>query len=252
MPYFPEDRTRNRTWKDANFIDIGGAGYGPGSGGGRGAAGGGRPRRLARGGGPLEAESVSGGRKHLAESFPETGTVPGRAGWNARRRSCKVNFYPQRGGMRGKSSRGRAALVLLLTRNVSLVIPEGCGEGSQGCAVFRATPGRHNTRRSRPGRGAGNRRAQTHCMGATPTFGRTARRFPAPLPRCEFSKLYLVQGCAEYRGPWLPSWRPSRTPPPGEPLPCQTRKYAAIIPAGSECLTLRVRSSRLPPHLRRG
>ena len=40
---------------------------------------------------------------------------------------------------------------LLLARNASLVIPEGCGEGSQGCAVFRATPGRHNTRRSRPG-----------------------------------------------------------------------------------------------------
>ena len=73
-------------------------------GGGRDAAGGGRPRRLARGGGPLEVESVSGGRKHLAESFPGTGTVPGRAGWTARRRSCKVNFYPQRGGMRGKSS----------------------------------------------------------------------------------------------------------------------------------------------------
>ena len=139
---------------------------------------------------------------------------------------------------------------MLLARNASLVIPEGCGEGSQGCAVFRATPGRHNTRRSRPSRGAGNGRAQTHSMGATPTFGRTVRRFPAPLPRCEFSKLYLVQGCAEYRDPWLPSLRPSRTPLPGEPLPRQTRKFPAIIPAGARCLTLRVRSRRSSPHSR--
>ena len=36
------------------------------------------------------------------------------------------------------------------------VIPEGCGDGSQGCAVSRATPGWQNTRHSRPGRGAGN------------------------------------------------------------------------------------------------
>ena len=149
---------------------------------------------------------------------------------------------PDPAGRQGASCRGVRQPALLLTRNVSLVIPEGCGEGSQGCAVFRATPGRHNTRRSRPGRGAGNGRAQTHSMGATPTFGRTVRRFPAPLPRCEFSKLYLVQGCAEYRDPWLPSWRPSRTPPRGEPLPRQTRKFPAISPEGSGCLTLRVRS----------
>ena len=97
-----------------------------------------------------------------------------------------------RPGPRGK--RGRASLVLLLTRNVSLIIPEGCGEGSQGCAVFRATPGMQNTRRSRPGRGAGNRRAQTYSKGATPTFARTARQFPAPLPRCESSITSLDPG----------------------------------------------------------
>ena len=39
----------------------------------------------------------------------------------------------------------------------AIVIPEGCGEGSQGCVVFRATPGGQNTRHSRPGRGAWNR-----------------------------------------------------------------------------------------------
>ena len=104
----------------------------PDTGQGR-AAGGGRLRRLARGGGPLEAESVSGGRKHLAESFPGTGTVPGRAGWTARRRSCKENVYPQRGGMRGKSSRGRAALVP--------ASEEGFNPGESGSARMALTLG---------------------------------------------------------------------------------------------------------------
>jgi hypothetical protein len=47
-------------------------------------------------------------RKHIAESFPGTGTVPGRAGWTAGRRSCKTNGYPRRGGMaRQKLGLGR-------------------------------------------------------------------------------------------------------------------------------------------------
>ncbi len=64
-----------------------------------GAAGGGRPRRLAPGGGPMDAKNASGGRKHIDESFPGTGTVPGRAGWTAGRRSCEAKHTPQRGGM---------------------------------------------------------------------------------------------------------------------------------------------------------
>ena len=143
--------------------------------------------------------------------------------------------------------RCRASLVLLLTRKVYLVIPEGCGEGSQGCAVFRATSGMQNTRRSRPGRGAGNRSAQTHSMAQPRRLVELRGGSPHLCRGANSPYLCQIQGCAEYRDPWLPSWRPSRTPPRGEPLLRQTWKYDAIIPAGSGCLTLRVRSSRLSP-----
>ena len=39
-----------------------------------------------------------------------------------------------------------------------------------------------------PRQGRGDPGPRTRPMGATPAFGRTAPRFPAPLPRCEFLK----------------------------------------------------------------
>ena len=58
-----------------------------------------------------------------------------------------------------QTKRCRASLALLLTRNVYLVIPAG----------------------------AGNRCARLDSIGGTSKIAQTARRFPAPLPRCEFS-----------------------------------------------------------------
>ena len=67
-------------------------------------------RRRASGGGSWALKSASGDRKHIAGSFPETGTAPGREGWTAGRRSCNVDFNPEGGGWRGKSSEwGEAA-----------------------------------------------------------------------------------------------------------------------------------------------
>ena len=84
-----------------------------------GAAGGGRPRRLAPGGGPLEVKNASGDRKHIDESFPGTGTVPGRADWTAGRRSCEAKHTPPRGGMASEK----------------LCVPRhgGCGCGANRC-----------------------------------------------------------------------------------------------------------------------
>ena len=67
-------------------------------------------RRRASGGGSWALKSASGDRKHIAGSFPGTGTAPGREGWTAGRRSCNVDFNPEGGGWRGKSSEwGEAA-----------------------------------------------------------------------------------------------------------------------------------------------
>ena len=65
-------------------------------GGAMGAAEDGRPRRLAPVGEPLAAKNACGGRKPKDESFPGTGTVPGRSGWTEGRRTCRANGYPTR------------------------------------------------------------------------------------------------------------------------------------------------------------
>ena len=47
----------------------------------------------------MESKNASGDRKHIDKSYPGTGTVPGRAGWTAGRRSCEAKHTPQRGRM---------------------------------------------------------------------------------------------------------------------------------------------------------
>ena len=128
------------------------------------------------------------------------------------------------------------------------VIPEGCGEGSQGCAVFRATPGRHNTRHSRPGRGAGIRGPLTRSMGATPAFGRTARRFPAPLPRCEFHISLPDPGVRGVPRP-LATFPASLQDAPAR-RPLALRFHLSPGPRSAWPLTKSGVALRLPPHSR--
>ena len=103
-----------------------------------GAAGGDRPRRLAPGGGPLEAKNASGGRKHIDESFAGTGTVPGRAGWTAGRWTCAAKHTPQRGGLASEKARvGPRAIRGCRVEDAAKNAPrggvlEGRREGSQG------------------------------------------------------------------------------------------------------------------------
>ena len=109
---------------------------------------------------------------------------------------------------------------LLRTRNVSLVIPEGCGEGSQGWTANAGQPLEETKKCIRApagARGTGapdsipweQHRCSLDLRGVSPHLCRGANSL------CH----HRIQGCAEYRDPWLPSWRPSRTPPRGELFP---------------------------------
>ena len=53
-------------------------------------------------GGPWNAEGGSGDRKHVDESFPETGPIPSRAGWTAGMRSCEAKILRRGEAWRAK------------------------------------------------------------------------------------------------------------------------------------------------------
>ena len=93
-------------------------------------------------------------------------------------------------------------------------IPAGCREGSQGWPAHAGRPLECvNKQHPHHGRGAGNRGNRNHFKPAHLAF------VPRTPDRGATSIFLQVQGCAEYRDPWLPSRHPAGMPrPQGRPF----------------------------------